>query len=146
MGQDGLLMKILYIESCSKHAMQNNPGARAQPASLLLNSFTGIRREKLFPGDLQFRPLSPKHALVAIQLLLLELKWTLVRMFVRRSGQGMQLLSRVWASVASVQLVWGEGTAGFAAAANTGMNTPAHSRYDSSASAMEGSLSIGDGE
>ena len=67
MGQDGLLMKILYIESCSKHAMQNKPGARAQPASLLQ-------------------------------------------------------------------------------ASRTCMNTPAHSRYDSSASAMEGSLSIGDGE
>ena len=39
----------------------------------------------------------------------------------------------------------GEGTTGFAAA-STCINTPAHSRYDSSASAMEGPLSIGDGE
>ena len=67
MGQDGLLVKILYIESCSKHAMQNNPGARAQ----------------------QFR--------------------------------------RVCKHIAC-------------------MNTPAHSRYDSSDSAMEGSLSIWGGE
>ena len=108
--------------------MQNNPGARAQPASLLLNPFTGIRREKLFPGDLQFRPLSPKHALVDRRTSLSSCySWSLNGPLCVCScgglGRECSCCPGSGASVASVQLVWGEGTAGFAAAANTCMNT-----------------------
>ena len=77
--------------------MQNNPGARAQPASLL-QAHIAIVFGSIRWCVWSFRPSSP--------LRLPHLKCLLLLLC---------------------------------------MNTPAHSRYDSSASTMEGPLSIGDG-